>query len=65
MIDFQKAKKLDSKLKYGLKMLANWFTPELPAVSEFTTNEVMGHSGDRLAAAFAVSRKYKFSLISY
>ncbi|CAK5036015.1 unnamed protein product [Meloidogyne enterolobii] len=57
MIDFQKAKKLDAKLKYGFKMLANWFTPELPAVSEFTTGEVMGNSGDRLAAAFCVSRK--------
>jgi acetyl-CoA acyltransferase len=29
----------------------------LPAVSEFSTNETMGHSGDRLAAAFQVSRQ--------
>lgn len=29
---------------------------QLPAVAEFSTNEVMGHSADRLAAAFAVSR---------
>ncbi|CAN8025713.1 unnamed protein product [Ixodes persulcatus] len=29
---------------------------QLPAVAEFTTGEVMGHSGDRLAAAFGVSR---------
>jgi acetyl-CoA acyltransferase len=57
MIDFQRAKKIDAKLKYGFQMLANWFTPELPAVSEFTTGEVMGNSGDRLAAAFGVSRK--------
>lgn len=60
MIDFQKAKKFDAKVKYGLKMLANWFTPELPAVSEFTTGEVMGNSGDRLAAAFCVSRRFFF-----
>ncbi|KAJ1373588.1 hypothetical protein KIN20_036037 [Parelaphostrongylus tenuis] len=33
------------------------FTPELPAVAEFSTGETMGHSGDRLAAAFNVSRK--------
>lgn len=29
---------------------------QLPSVAEFSTNEVMGHSADRLAAAFAVSR---------
>ncbi|VDM84724.1 unnamed protein product, partial [Strongylus vulgaris] len=34
----------------------NMFTPELPAVAEFSTGETMGHSGDRLAAAFNVSR---------
>lgn len=30
---------------------------QLPAVAEFSTNETMGHSGDRLAAAFNVSRR--------
>eukprot|EP00126_Sphaerothecum_destruens_P012988 Sdes_comp22227_c0_seq1m20724 len=30
--------------------------PELPSVSEFSTNETMGHSADRLATAFDVSR---------
>lgn len=30
---------------------------KLPAISEFSTNETMGHSGDRLAAAFGVTRK--------
>ncbi len=29
----------------------------MPAVAEFSTNETMGHSGDRLAAAFNVSRR--------
>lgn len=29
---------------------------QLPAVAEFSTGEVMGHSGDRLAAAFGISR---------
>lgn len=30
---------------------------QLPAISEFSTNETMGHSGDRLAAAFGISRR--------
>lgn len=29
----------------------------MPAVAEFSTNETMGHSGDRLAAAFSISRR--------
>merc|ERR1711973_1045540 len=33
------------------------FAPELPAIAEFSTNEVMGHSADRLASAFNVSRQ--------
>lgn len=32
-------------------------TPEAPAISNYTTGEVMGHSSDRLAAKFGVSRK--------
>eukprot|EP00735_Rhodelphis_limneticus_P013527 TRINITY_DN730_c0_g1::TRINITY_DN730_c0_g1_i1::g.18447::m.18447 TRINITY_DN730_c0_g1::TRINITY_DN730_c0_g1_i1::g.18447 ORF type:complete len:463 (+),score=172.06,sp/P34255/YKA3_CAEEL/58.31/3e-171,Thiolase_N/PF00108.18/1.3e-78,Thiolase_N/PF00108.18/4e+02,Thiolase_N/PF00108.18/2.8e+03,Thiolase_C/PF02803.13/6e+02,Thiolase_C/PF02803.13/8.8e-41,ketoacyl-synt/PF00109.21/1.7e-05,ketoacyl-synt/PF00109.21/2.3e+03 TRINITY_DN730_c0_g1_i1:88-1476(+) len=31
--------------------------PEPPAIAEFSTGEVMGHSADRLAAMFNVSRK--------
>jgi len=30
---------------------------QLPAIAEFSTNEIMGHSADRLAAAFGVSRQ--------
>jgi acetyl-CoA acyltransferase len=33
------------------------FSLELPAIAEFSTDETMGHSGDRLAAAFGISRK--------
>jgi len=40
-----------------LQLRPDYFVPELPAVAEFTTNEVMGHSGDRLAASFQVSRQ--------
>merc|ERR1711894_574899 len=32
-------------------------TPELPAVAEFSTNETMGHSADRLCATFGVTRQ--------
>lgn len=31
--------------------------PELPAIANYTTGEVMGHSSDRLAAKFGVSRQ--------
>lgn len=34
-----------------------WLLSQLPAVAEFSTSETMGHSADRLAAAFAVSRQ--------
>ena len=34
---------------------------QLPAVAEFSTNETMGHSADRLCAAFAVSRQEQVS----
>lgn len=32
------------------------YLPELPAVAEFTTGEVMGESADRMAARFGISR---------
>lgn len=54
------ASKIKSPLGYlsllkGLKL--KHFVPEAPAISEFSTNEVMGSSADRLAAAWGVSRK--------
>lgn len=57
MRDLTKAKEIPEKLKLGLTLTQNLLTPELPAISEFTSGETMGHSGDRLAAAFGVSRK--------
>lgn len=39
----------------GLKLKD--LAPEAPSISNFTTGEVMGHSSDRLAAKFHVSRK--------
>ncbi|KAH9491437.1 hypothetical protein Btru_032167 [Bulinus truncatus] len=58
MLSSQKAKTLPAKLQLLSQALrpAAWI-PELPAVAEFSTNETMGHSGDRLAAAFQVSRQ--------
>ena len=38
----------------GLKMKD--LAPEAPAIANYTTGEVMGHSSDRLAAKFGVSR---------
>lgn len=39
----------------GLKLAD--FAPEAPAIANYTTGEVMGHSSDRLAAKFGVSRE--------
>jgi len=58
MLDSQKAKTTGAKLALLRRaMSASAWTPELPAVAEFSTNETMGHSADRLAAAFGVSRR--------
>ncbi|KIH63876.1 acetyl-CoA C-acetyltransferase [Ancylostoma duodenale] len=57
MLGMQKAKAVADKLKIGGDIVMNLLSPELPAVAEFSTGETMGHSGDRLAAAFNVSRK--------
>lgn len=56
MLGASKAKTPMQKLKLLSKFRPGMLVPELPAVAEFTTGEVMGHSGDRLAAAFGVTR---------
>ncbi|XP_023619209.1 trifunctional enzyme subunit beta, mitochondrial isoform X2 [Myotis myotis] len=56
MLDLNKAKTLGQRLSLISKFRLNFLTPELPAVAEFSTSETMGHSADRLAASFAVSR---------
>jgi len=43
------------KLLKGLKLAH--LAPETPAIAEFSTGETMGHSADRLAAAFGVTRQ--------
>lgn len=58
LLSANKAKTVPAKLGLVSKMLSvKALTPELPAVAEFSTNETMGHSADRLAAAFGVTRK--------
>uniref|UniRef100_A0A2K5DGJ9 Trifunctional enzyme subunit beta, mitochondrial n=1 Tax=Aotus nancymaae TaxID=37293 RepID=A0A2K5DGJ9_AOTNA len=56
MLDLNKAKSVGQRLSLISKFRLNFLAPELPAVAEFSTSETMGHSADRLAAAFAVSR---------
>ncbi|MTI87235.1 MAG: thiolase family protein [Balneolaceae bacterium] len=43
-------------LKFLKGMNFKDFLPELPAIAEFSTGEVMGESADRMAARFGVSR---------
>ncbi|XP_033916452.1 trifunctional enzyme subunit beta, mitochondrial isoform X1 [Melopsittacus undulatus] len=56
MLTLNRAKTLGQKLAVISKIRPDYFAPELPAVAEFSTSETMGHSADRLAAAFAISR---------
>ena len=56
MLASQKMKKPPQMLKHIMKIRPAWLAPELPGIAEFSTNEIMGHSADRLAATFAVSR---------
>ncbi|OXB78555.1 UNVERIFIED_CONTAM: hypothetical protein H355_010035 [Colinus virginianus] len=56
MLTLNRAKTMGQKLALISKIRPDYFAPELPAVAEFSTSETMGHSADRLAAAFAISR---------
>jgi len=47
----------DVPIRHSRKMRPDYLAPELPAIAEFSTNETMGHSADRLAAAFGVTRQ--------
>ncbi|XP_012265477.2 trifunctional enzyme subunit beta, mitochondrial [Athalia rosae] len=57
MLRASKAKSIAQKLSLLASIRPGHFIPELPAVAEFSSGETMGHSGDRLAAAFGVSRQ--------
>uniref|UniRef100_A0A673FWT1 Trifunctional enzyme subunit beta, mitochondrial n=1 Tax=Sinocyclocheilus rhinocerous TaxID=307959 RepID=A0A673FWT1_9TELE len=56
MLSLNKAKTLGARLSLLGSIRLAHLSPELPAVAEFSTAETMGHSADRLAAAFGVSR---------
>lgn len=57
-MNLKKKRTLSQKLKHmkGIK-LKDIMNIEMPAIAEFSTGEVMGHSADRLAASFGVSRQ--------
>ncbi|KAK9303962.1 hypothetical protein QLX08_004538 [Tetragonisca angustula] len=57
MLQANKAKTVGQKLQLLASIRPSHFVPDLPAVAEFSSNETMGHSGDRLAAAFGISRE--------
>uniref|UniRef100_V5GJ49 acetyl-CoA C-acyltransferase n=1 Tax=Anoplophora glabripennis TaxID=217634 RepID=V5GJ49_ANOGL len=57
MLRANKAKTLQQRLALLASIRPDYFIPELPAVAEFSSGETMGHSADRLAAAFGATRK--------
>lgn len=57
MLKANKAKTLGQRLALFAQLDLKALIPELPGIAEFSTGEVMGHSADRLAAAFNVSRQ--------
>ncbi|XP_062506723.1 trifunctional enzyme subunit beta, mitochondrial-like [Corticium candelabrum] len=56
LMAFDRAKSLGARISLAMGALRQ-FSLELPAVAEFSTGETMGKSGDRLAAAFEISRR--------
>merc|ERR1712147_296071 len=57
MLEANKAKTTGKMLGLLSQIRPDFLAPELPAIAEFSTNETMGHSADRLAATFGVTRK--------
>ncbi|CAG7820122.1 unnamed protein product [Allacma fusca] len=57
MLKANKAKSVGERLSLLTKLRPDYFIPELPGIAEFSTGEIMGHSADRLAAAFEVGRQ--------
>mmetsp|Transcript_1209 Transcript_1209/g.3203 ORF Transcript_1209/g.3203 Transcript_1209/m.3203 type:complete len:450 (-) Transcript_1209:67-1416(-) len=57
LIHSRKARKPADYLKYFKGFSVGELAPELPAIAEYSTGETMGHSADRLASAFGVTRQ--------
>ena len=67
MLQANKAKSTGAMLGLLAKIRPGHLSPELPAIAEFSTGETMGHSADRLAATFGVTRQEQddFSMRSH
>lgn len=57
MLKANRAKTIGQKLSLLSTIRPDFLAPELPAVSEFSSGETMGHSADRLTSAFNVTRQ--------
>lgn len=57
LLRVNRAKTPAQRLSLIATIRPDFFAPELPAVAEFSSGETMGHSADRLAAAFGASRQ--------
>lgn len=57
LLKANKAKSPLDKLRLLSTFRPGFLAPELPAVAEFSSGETMGHSADRLAAAFKITRQ--------
>jgi len=57
LIQVPKVKNYQGYIKLASGLGLKDLTPETPAIAEFASGEVMGHSADRLAAMFGVSRE--------
>lgn len=57
MLRANKAKSFGQTLSLLSTIRPDFLVPELPAVAEFSSGETMGHSADRLSAAFKVTRE--------
>jgi len=67
MLAMNKAKGMGKKLALLKGLKAKDLAPEAPGIANFTTGEIMGHSSDRLADRFGVSRQQsdEFALRSH
>ncbi|CAG9829066.1 unnamed protein product [Diabrotica balteata] len=57
LLKANKAKNLQQRLSLLASIRPDYFVPDLPSIAEFSSGETMGHSADRLAAAFGANRK--------
>lgn len=57
LLDMNKAKSMGQMIKNLMKVRGKHIALDLPAVSEFTSGETMGHSADRLCQSFGIKRK--------